>query len=305
MNAACMLGMCMALSLVVVLCAGCNGPRVGGTTMQEPASVPVRGYFNLPYDDHPQSRLHLFVPEGTARAPIVVYIHGGGWTGGNLDQYDSHCVQTACQGMAAATIEYRLLDSASLTEIIADVARACAFLQTNAEKYGYDGTRMFLVGSSAGGHLALVVGGRWKSLGEELGLGDLPAPLGVVAQCPVTNLEATADADAGRVRRNQATGGAPLACVSPVHIAAEGFPAVLVQHGDADDLVPQQESLQFVDRLRTAGVSVEFLSMPGIGHAFGYNLSMPAGRRSFDSAMTFIQQRLADRAAVSQPGKGS
>jgi pectinesterase len=158
----------LGLAFCSVLLAGCSSPSPSTKAMAtgpSPLASPtkVHAYLNLAYDRLPESRLHLFVPDGTSRAPLVVLIHGGGWNGGTLDQYDAHCVRLASEGLAAATIEYRFLDQVPMPEIVADVARACAFLAANGREYGYDGSRMFLMGSSAGGHLALVVAARRNS----------------------------------------------------------------------------------------------------------------------------------------------
>ena len=184
---------CVALaSVFIVLLAGCQSPSPRPAASQpivEPAlPARVQGYLNIPYDHFAETRLHLFVPENAAGKPIVIYIHGGGWNGGSLDQYDSQCVRTASIGLAAATIEYRFLDKVPLRQIVGDVAKACAFLRSRGQEYGYDGSRMFLLGSSAGGHLSLVVGARAGELSKEFNLSPLPEPIGVIAQCPVTDL---------------------------------------------------------------------------------------------------------------------
>jgi acetyl esterase/lipase len=281
----------MVMGFATVLLAGCHNPAPCVVASRRTSPTSVQGHFNLAYDRFPETRLHLFVPEGQARAPLVVYLHGGGWTGGSLDQYDAHCVRTACEGLAIATVEYRFLDKVSLGEIIGDVARACAFLGSRGEEYGYDGTRMFLWGSSAGGHLALMISARWQHLRQELNLAAFPTPIGVIAQCPVTNLEKMNDA-ANRERGDKFVGNGKLEELSPLHVPPELFAPVQIQHGDKDDLVPLDDSRRFIKKLQEAGMPVELITLPGVGHGFGYNLASPPAEEGFGNGTRFIRERL-------------
>jgi acetyl esterase/lipase len=259
--------------------------------MQTPAApIDVRACFDLKYGPAPENRLHLFVPEVADKPPLVVYIHGGGWTGGSLEQYDAHCVRTVCEGLAAATIEYRFLDKAPLDQIVADAARACMFLASSATTRGYDATRMILMGSSAGGHLALMVAARWEQLQSELDLPRLPRPLGVIAQCPVTTFEGP-EGDPDRDRRRKLVEKIPLERVSPCHLSPDRFPPVQVQHGDADDLVPFSDSEAFRNHLARGGASAELITLPGVGHGFGYNLATGPGKSGLQHALSFIRAR--------------
>lgn len=109
--------------------------------------------------------LWLFPPaaKNFDRAPLVVYIHGGGWGGGDKERvFKSHVLDTVRQltqnGVMCASIEYRLANGGKATayDSAADCKDAVRFLAGNGEKYGLDPERIGLFGSSAGGHLALV-----------------------------------------------------------------------------------------------------------------------------------------------------
>src|SRR5439155_10867872 len=99
----------------------------------------------------------------TGQAPLVVYIHGGGWGGGDktrvlktqLLDVVRHLTR---KGIACATVEYRLANGGKATayDSAADCKDAVQFLARNAAKYGLDPDRIGLFGSSAGGNLALV-----------------------------------------------------------------------------------------------------------------------------------------------------
>jgi len=107
------------------------------------------------------------MPEGKANVPMLLFIHGGGWRGGDkvyegLNQIVNIC---ADMGMGVMSINYRL--ALKHPAHIQDVARAFAFLYNNAAQMGVDRTRIFVAGASAGGHLAALLGADPRYLGEQ------------------------------------------------------------------------------------------------------------------------------------------
>jgi acetyl esterase/lipase len=90
--------------------------------------------------------------------PALVWIHGGGWTGGtkNEARADNICRAAAKAGYVAVSIDYRLGDGAWPTNLF-DCKNAVRFLRANAARYSVDPSRIAVAGGSAGGHLALMV----------------------------------------------------------------------------------------------------------------------------------------------------
>jgi acetyl esterase/lipase len=256
------------------------------------STIGVQLHRDLPYDSISTAcRLHLCVPQDAPDAPLVVYIHGGGWTGGSLEQYLPHIQRIAAEGFAAASVEYRLVPEACFPEILYDVARACAWLKANASRYGFDGRRAMTAGSSAGGHLALLLAARGGELAASGICGAVPTFVAAVGQCPATTLEQI-EGDGVLEFRRQARGNCPLAECSPVHIDPEKFPPLEIHHGTDDTTIPLDESRRFVERLSQAGRECELVVLPGIPHAFGYNLSKEPGELSFKRTLAFARRHL-------------
>ncbi|MEM9478031.1 MAG: alpha/beta hydrolase [Verrucomicrobiota bacterium] len=101
-------------------------------------------------------KLDLTVPDDVANPPLVIYIHGGGWQKGSYKR--NHLSVLPEHGFAVASIGYRLTDVASFPAQIHDCKGAVRWLRANAEKYGYNAEKIGVVGTSAGGHLALLLG---------------------------------------------------------------------------------------------------------------------------------------------------
>src|SRR5712692_1220764 len=113
--------------------------------------------WDIPYGPHPLQRLDLFVPARPARAPFALFVHGGGWSVGDKEQYAAVGTRLAEEGVVAAIANYQLSPAAQHPTHTEDVARAVAWCYRHAPDYGADADRFCLVGHSSGAHLAALV----------------------------------------------------------------------------------------------------------------------------------------------------
>lgn len=100
-----------------------------------------------------RNRLDLFVPDSDTPPPMVMFVHGGSWTGGSKDHFDAIGETIAAEGFACATINTRLFPFAKPAEMVVDCANALGFLHRHGADYGYDGDQLFVMGHSSGAHL--------------------------------------------------------------------------------------------------------------------------------------------------------
>jgi acetyl esterase len=229
-------------------------------------------------------RLAVFRPrESGSPAPILVYIHGGGWVAGNLTAHSTDLRWFAEQGWLVVSVDYTL---SSADRHLWDVTQAqigCAmgWVVANAPTYGGDSTRLSVSGDSAGGNLAintayLSASGRLPS---SCG-GAMPRVSAVSAVYPVVDPAGfydNHDPALGGTSRGMVgayTGGPPqqfpdryARIASETHITA-GAPPTLVILGEADHLVPVDGTYRFVERARAAGVDVELVGVPYADHGF-------------------------------------
>jgi acetyl esterase/lipase len=101
-------------------------------------------------------QLDLLVPKSAAKPPLVVYIHGGGWQQSSRKEFPFAWL--AEHGFAVASIDYRLTHQAIYPAQIHDCKGAVRWLRAHADKYGYDASRIVVMGSSAGAHLSVLLG---------------------------------------------------------------------------------------------------------------------------------------------------
>jgi triacylglycerol lipase len=112
---------------------------------------------DLTYGPHERHRLDVFAPPGPGKGrPIVVFIHGGGFSRGAKSTagspfYDNVGLWAASQGLVGVTINYRLSPQFPYPAGVEDLTRVVAWLKAHARDYGGDPSRIFLWGHSAGG----------------------------------------------------------------------------------------------------------------------------------------------------------
>lgn len=132
------------------------GPSTPSTT-----AIPAPNFGNVAYATRsPSQRLDVYLPKtGTGPFPLVIWIHGGGWRTGNRSLTNFPTVLNLLnQGIAVASIDYRLSQEAKFPAQIQDVKAAIRFLRGNATRYRLNTNRFGAWGASAGGHLATLAG---------------------------------------------------------------------------------------------------------------------------------------------------
>lgn len=116
-------------------------------------------FADVKYDKHARNVLDIYLAESKKPTPVVVYIHGGGFVGGNKRSVNPYIVkQCLASGVTVATIHYRFLKDAPLREILRDSARAIQFLRYHSKKYNIDKMRIASYGGSAGAGTSLWLG---------------------------------------------------------------------------------------------------------------------------------------------------
>jgi acetyl esterase len=213
----------------------------------------------------------VYRPRASAPLAAVLDIHGGGWVTGDRFQQELLDRALAANGVLVAAIDYRLAPSHPYPAAVEDVHTASAWLrEQHAGPIG-------AVGSSAGGHLAILCGLRSRNDGLDF----------VIADAPIT--------DTGPFANSRFFGRAEDAAdANPMRIVSErtyrSLPPLLITHGSADDLVPSSVSQEFVSRYREAGGVAELRKFDALGHAFILtHPRRPEARQQAAAVLAFIR----------------
>lgn len=112
---------------------------------------------NLNYGESETQSLDLYLPTGAPRKKLMVYIHGGYWQELSKNESAFAATNFQQQGVHFAVLDYTLAPKASLTDIVEENRQAIAWLYKNASQFGYDPEQIYVCGSSAGAHLAMMM----------------------------------------------------------------------------------------------------------------------------------------------------
>jgi acetyl esterase len=238
----------------------------------------------------------VFSPKGAKNLPCIVIIHGGGWSSNNEDIMRGLARELAKGGKYVVfSVDYRWVNKLDgetqptyMNKLIEDVFGAIAHIQEHASHYGGDPTRIGVTGDSAGGHLSEAAATLCSMIGEG-GFGNTPGvyeyrptyiPKGKsVAQVKqeITNaIKAVAPSYGPSDARDfkqfiEQTTDEYWDAVSPVkhvpNVSERALPHFIVR-GTKDPLITNQMIVSYVDVLKAAGQTVDYVQVEGAGHAF-------------------------------------
>lgn len=252
--------------------------------------------------------MDVYAPERPRpTAPFVLWIHGGGWVGGSRSPCGT--LGLVAKGYVTASVEYRFSQEAPFPAQIEDCKAAVRFVRAHARELGIDPARIGAAGASAGGHLAALLGVAGDANALDGAGGSPGVSSAVQAVCDYfgpTDLlhfdghgsRIVAADDASLIA--QLLGG-PLsthrdlaAAASPITYVTKDDPPILILHGDADDIVPLDQSVTFDARLREAGVDSTLVVVRGVGHG-------ALGAAADAKAVDFFERKLRLRRSTPPP----
>lgn len=242
--------------------------------------------------------LDLFFPEDTpAPRPGILFFHGGGWSSGSPAQFYRQCGSLAARGIVCASVGYRLTGEARYPAAVEDAKCAVRWLRAHASELGVDPEQIGCAGASSGGHLAALLAvtpdlprfegnGGWHEYSSRVCLAVLFNPvLDLSSLAADTSAEWLSDflgfsiaAEPDQYRE-----------ASPLTYAGAATAPCLILHGTADQAVPYEQAERFRDVLVRAGVPVELVGFPGLGHAF-FNRS-PYYEQSYERMESWLLHR--------------
>ncbi len=228
---------------------------------------------NLTYGDHERQKLDLFVPKGDGPFPLVMWVHGGGWSAGSKD--GNPLMLMLAKGYAVASTNYRLSQHAVFPAQINDCKAAVRYLRANAAKYKLNPDAFGVAGASAGGHLVALLGtaGSVKELEGDGGNAKVSSKV----QCVVdvfgpTDLIKLAGATDANSPISKLLGGkvsekTELATqANPITYIDKDCAPFLILHGDMDKLVLLSQSELILAALQKAKIPAELIVVKGAGH---------------------------------------
>lgn len=243
----------------------------------------TRKWLDIPYGTQsPAQKMDIYLPEeGDGPFPVIASIHGGAWMFGDKgDTQNIPFLKGVERGYAVVCINYRLSSEAQFPNQIYDCKAAIRFLRANADKYSLKGKHIGVWGSSAGGHLAALLGTSAKAAGLD-DLSTANTNLWITSQVqaaviwygPIESFLAmdeeliksekgVADHSSEESPESRLLGRkitevpAMVRFASPMTYINENIPPFLLQHGGMDEIVPVEQSIHFAREVeRIAGAN--------------------------------------------------
>ena len=230
--------------------------------------------------------------------PAIVFLHGRGWREGNRQEMSHFIEGVARMGYVGVTVEYRLVPAARFPAPVEDCKAAVRWLRANAGKYRVRPDRIGVVGFSAGGHLAGMLGLTHEKDGLE-GTGGNPGTSSRV-QAVVSFFGPTdfSTRDWPRDLEKEVIvpflGGSfaerpdVYERASPITYVTKDAPPFLLFHGTEDELVPVDQSKRLARKLKSFGVAVQLVLLEGERHGF----TDAKNQESMKKMMDFLAERL-------------
>lgn len=236
--------------------------------------------------------MDIIMPLGKEPHPTILYICGGGFVYSSASAYIQQRMALAERGYVVASIEYRVAPAATFPAPVEDAKAAVRFLRANAELFCIDKNKIGVLGASAGGYLAAMLGATNGVSGFDKGnfLGESSDVQAVADVYGVSDITAVgADFGKEEQKRFHSAGaseallingtttyggidGGVLAnpegakAANPMTYISEKTPPFLLMHGDADKVVSPSQSAILRDALKEHGIEVKRYVLTGVGH---------------------------------------
>jgi acetyl esterase/lipase len=239
-------------------------------------------------------KLDLYQPAAPAGAqtfPGIVFLHGGGWSGGDKSEFAGQAKEMAERGYVAISVNYRLAPKHRYPANIDDVQRAVRWLRAHAEEYHLDPNRIGAMGASAGGHLVSMLGvidRRDPGAGADAPSSRVNCVVDYFGRMDLTLPQGGHDYRPDYIGKTLPEGEEIYREASPItHIDSHTVPFLIV-HGARDPQVSPEQSQRMLAALDKAGIEASLLLLAGQGHGF----SGKGAQQAWTAAKAFLDAHL-------------
>ena len=246
--------------LLLVLLGGCHQAYFG--TINLGADAPLVEARSIVYDRERGLAMDVYrATDAPANAPLILFFYGGTWRYGQRAWYRFVGESLADQGFVVMIPDYRTAPDVTWPAFVEDAARAAAFAKASAAHYGANPSALFLMGHSAGGHIAAMLATDARWLGA-VGLKphDFRALIGLAGPydfLPIWNPRMKeVFPDDGQLEETQ-----------PIHYVDGDEPPMLLLRGEQDIVVLPRHNEEMAALLSAVGVPVETRTYPQVGHS--------------------------------------
>lgn len=246
---------------------------------------------NLHYGRERGQSLDIYLPQehltqDSHRGKQMIFLHGGGWHSGSKDEYAYIGAAMAAYGVPCAVVGYRLYPQVRYPVFVEDVAHAVAWLQRDGPRYGFSAAPFFLMGHSAGAHIACMVAldERYRELAHL----DQSSIAGIIGLSGVYRFKPEVSPVYSDIFSNAEPG---YESVKPINYVGEDKVPILMLHGDRDKVIGARNAEQMASAAEQAGQQARLHLQPGYGHIrpiFDFLPFMPNHPKTMSLLLSFM-----------------
>jgi acetyl esterase/lipase len=219
----------------------------------------------IPYGRDARQKLDVYEPPGAANPtaqrgrPVVVFFYGGSWQNGKRGDYRFDGEALASRGYVAVLPDYRTWPEVRFPSFMEDAAAAVRWARDHAAEFGGDPTRVFLMGHSAGAHIAVLLATDGQYLGaQQMSKRDLSGVIGLAGPYDFLPLTDPVLEEIFPLSVRAAS--------QPINFVSGDEPPMFLAVGKRDTTVDPGNTDRLAAKLRAAGDSVEVKHYPLVGH---------------------------------------
>jgi acetyl esterase/lipase len=254
--------------VAVLIVAGATAVWLTGCTSLQMlnATVSHRGYVritNIPYGTDPRQKLDVYLPKKmTPPAKVVIFFYGGSWREGSKTDYRFVAQALTSRGFIVVLPDYRLYPQVIFPAFVEDGAAAVRWVRDHISTYGGDTNHLYLMGHSAGSHIAALLtldGGYLKNVGLDRNVIRATAAL----SGPYDFTPNPWDRPVFGMGTNETTINPNI---EPITFVDGKEPPMLLMQGLRDKIVAPSNAVNLAARIHEAGGEVKYITYPKRGH---------------------------------------
>ena len=272
--------------------------RVGGaqSKVEEVSLTTIEKNIEYGKADGESLKLDLYLPtkktgDENALRPAVVFVHGGGWVGGDKSGWSMQAKELAQNGYVAISINYRLAPKHPYPAAVQDCQAAVRWLRVNAVKYHVAVDRIGSMGDSAGGHLASYLGVRDHEIPDVKTSSKVNCVVDYYGRMDLALSGGAHDFRPDFIGKSLPGGLEEYKAASPITYVDKTSAPFLIVQGANDPQVEPVQSYNMMTALNKAGVEATLIVLSGQGHGFN---GRPA-KDAWKAAKSFFDRHLKRR----------
>jgi len=230
--------------------------------------------------------LDIYAPKNAKKMPVIISIHGGGWTMGSKNPWAISAEILMSKGIISVPIDYGLAPQYRMKDIIAHVRYAVSWAYKNITQYGGDPNRLYIHGVSAGAHLASTT--LMPSWHKDFGLPEnvikgLVAMSGIYDLCTLVHAPQTDSQKALQMTLEESRRDSPF-----YHLPKHSIPSIIA-HGEKEPLILYHlEANNYVQELQKSGCNVSLIEVPEANHFDMFNELTNTEGKVFKAVMKML-----------------